>query len=197
MSDKYYESEHYGKMVDDLSIAMGHHLQPEKQARLAEIEARLEARLELEAATTEPARPPEAVSEVEGLSVAEAASAYGLSTSSVRRLLSSGKLTAPKVPSPKGMEYRIAPASMEALGYKAKRTLSGVVVTEARANLEAEQLTARVKELEAALGLERVRREAKEREAELLEQSLTDLRAVIEKLPKALESGKRARWWRK
>ena len=86
---------------------------------------------------------------------------------------------------------------MEALGYKAKRTLSGVVVTEARANLEAEQLTARVKELEAALDLERVRREAKEREAELLEQSLTDLRAVIEKLPKALESGKRARWWRK
>ena len=156
-----------------------------------------DAPLELEAATTEPARPPEAVSEVEGLSDAEAASAYGLSTSSVRRLLTSGKLTAPKVPSPKGMEYRIAPASMEALGYKAKRTLSGVVVTEARANLEAEQLAARVKELEAALDLERVRREAKEREAELLEQSLTDLRAVIEKLPKALESGKRARWWRK
>lgn len=153
--------------------------------------------LELEASTTEPARPPEPASEVEGLTVAEAASAYGLSTSSVRRLLSSGKLTAPKVPSPKGMEYRIAPGSMEALGYKARRTLSGVVVTEARANLEAEQLTARVKELEAALDLERVRREAKEREAELLEQSLTDLRAVIEKLPKALESGKRARWWRK
>jgi len=160
-----------------------------------------DAPLELEASTTEAARPPEAVSEVEGLSVAEAASAYGLSTSSVRRLLTSGKLTAPKVPSPKGMEYRIAPASMEALGYKAKRTLSGVVVTEARANLEAEQLTARVKELEAALALERVRREAAEKEALDLRDSLTSERANNELLrgllPKELGSGKRARWWRK
>lgn len=158
--------------------------------------------LELETVTSEPARTPEPSEAVEGLTIAEAASAYGLSVSSIRRLLkgtkdSPPKLTAPKVPSPKGMEYRISPASLEALGYKAKRTLSGVVVTEARANLEAENLSARVKELEALLDLERVRREAKEREAALLEQSLTDLRAVIEKLPKALESGKRARWWHK
>jgi excisionase family DNA binding protein len=160
-----------------------------------------DAPLELEAATTEPARPPEAGSEVEGLTVAEAASAYGLSTSSVRRLLSSGKLTAPKVPSPKGMEYRIAPASMEALGYKAKRTLSGVVVTEARANLELEQEITAHTETKRTLELEQVRREAAEKEASDLRESLASERANNEVLraliPKELESGKRARWWRK
>ena len=160
-----------------------------------------DAPLELEAATTEPARPPEAGSEVEGLTVAEAASAYGLSTSSVRRLLSSGKLTAPKVPSPKGMEYRIEPASMEALGYKAKRTLSGVVVTEARANLELEQEITAHTETKRTLELEQVRREAAEKEVSDLRESLASERANNEVLraliPKELESGKRARWWRK
>ena len=34
--------EDYGKMVSALETAMGFHLQPEKVARLAEIEARLE-----------------------------------------------------------------------------------------------------------------------------------------------------------
>lgn len=90
---------------------------------------------------------------------------------------------------------------MEALGYKAKRTLSGVVVTEARANLELEQEITAHTETKRTLELEQVRREAAEKEVSDLRESLASERANNEVLraliPKELESGKRARWWRK
>jgi transposase len=43
--------------------------------------------LELEAVTSEPARVSEPTAEVEGLTIQEAASAYGLSESTIRRLI--------------------------------------------------------------------------------------------------------------
>ena len=149
------------------------------------------APLELEAATEE-TRPPEAGTAVEGLTVAEAAAAYGLSVSTVRRLLSTGKLPgAAKVPGPKGSEYRIPPEALEGLGYRAKETRAGAVLTAARANLEAEELARRVTELEASLELERVLRQSAESRATDLEANLADLRTALAKLPAAIEAPKR------
>ena len=159
--------------------------------------------LELEAKTSEPSRTPEAAAEVEGLTVQEAASAYGLSESTVRRLVAPGKgktpkVAAAKVTGPKGVEYRIPPAALEALGYKVKVTQSGAVLTAARANLEAETLAAKVRDLESTLEVERIRREAAEQRSADLTQSLADLREVIAKLPKALEApAPRRRWFGK
>lgn len=152
--------------------------------------------LELEASTTEPARPLEHTGSVEGLSVAEAATAFGLSVSTIRRLLKEGKVAgAAKVPGPKGSEYRLPPGSMEALGYKVKATLGGAMLTTARASLEAEELAAKVASLEASLELERVRRQAAEDKAETLSASLDDLRTALSKLPPALEYPRRRRWF--
>jgi len=156
--------------------------------------------LELEAKTSEPARTPEPAAEVEGLTVQEAASAYGLSESTVRRLVAPGKgktpkVSAAKVTGPKGVEYRIPPAALEALGYKVKVTQSGAVLTAARANLEAETLAVKVRELESSLEVEKIRREAAEQRSADLTQSLSDLREVIAKLPKALEPVKTKRRW--
>lgn len=148
--------------------------------------------LELEASTSEPART-QSSPEVEGLSVTDAASAYGVSVSTLRRLLKSGKLAGAMVPGPKGSEYRVRGSDLEALGYRARGTVSGAVLTAARAGAEVESLSAKVSELEARLDLERVRREAAEREAEVLSQSLEDLRLVISKLPAALPEGARKR----
>jgi hypothetical protein len=156
--------------------------------------------LELEAVTSEPARVTEPTTEVEGLTIQEAASAYGLSESTVRRLIKGKppKVNAVKVPGPKGIEYRIPPNSLEVLGYKVKVTQSGAVLTAARANLEAESLATKVRDLESTLEVERIRREAAEQRSVDLEQSLSDLREVIAKLPKALEpAAPRRRWFKK
>lgn len=156
--------------------------------------------LELEATTSEPTRTVEPATEVEGLTIQEAASAYGISESTVRRLIKGKppKVNAVKVPGAKGVEYRISPNALEALGYKVKVTQSGAVLTAARANLEAETLAAKVRDLQSSLEVEQIRREAAERRSADLEQSLSDLREVIAKLPKALEPpAPRRRWFRK
>ena len=161
--------------------------------------------LELEAVTSSPARSPEPSEAVEGLTIAEAASAYGLSVSSVRRKLKAGELPgAVKVPGPKGEEYRIPPAALEALGYKAKATQAGAVLTAARAGLEVEQLSDKVKELEALLDLEKLKRELAEERVRLKDQQISDLRdfsaslrAALDKLPAAIEGPKRKRFFRK
>lgn len=154
--------------------------------------------LELETTTTEPTRPPEPLAIVEGLSTAEAATAYGLSVSTVRRLISKGKLTGiVKVSTAKGVEYRIPPASLEALGYTAKATQSGALLNAARANLEAEQLAAKVSSLEATLALEVVRRESAETELVAVRENLNDLREALAKLPKVLEAPKRRGFFRR
>jgi excisionase family DNA binding protein len=153
---------------------------------------------EIASRSTEASRPPETVETIEGLTIAEAASAFGLSVSSIRRLLKAGKLKgAAKIPGAKGSEYRIPPASLEALGYKAKATQSGAVLTAARANLEAEQLTAKVAELQASLELERVRRESAEKELQAVSANLNDLREVIAKLPPAIEPPQKRKLFRR
>jgi chromosome segregation ATPase len=79
-----------------------------------------------------------------------------------------------------------------------KVTQSGAVLTAARANLEAESLATKVRDLESTLEVERIRREAAEQRSADLEQSLVDLREVIAKLPKALEPAvPRRRWFKK
>lgn len=159
--------------------------------------------LAIEATTSTPSRTIEPGQEVEGLTIQEAAAAYGLSSTTIRRLIAPGKGKAPKlsalkVPGPKGVEYRIQPAALEVLGYKAKATQSGAILTAARANLEAETLAAKVRDLESTLEVERIRREAAEQRSEDLTQSLADLREVIAKLPKALEApAPRRRWFGK
>jgi AraC-like DNA-binding protein len=161
--------------------------------------------LELEATTSEPARTLEPSELVEGLSIADTASAYGLSVSTLRRLLKAGKVEgAVKVPGPKGIEYRIPPGSLEALGYKAKETRAGAVLTAARAGAEAEQLAARVRELEALLQLEAARREIAEEVSRLKDQQIADLRTftrslteALDKLPRALEPSQRRRLFRR
>lgn len=151
--------------------------------------------LELEASTGAQERPSEASTSVEGLTVAEAATAFGISVSTIRRLLREGKVAgAAKVPGPKGSEYRLPPGSLEALGYRVKETLGGAMLTTARASLEAEELAAKVAGLEASLELERVRRQAAEEKAEALAANLDDLRTALAKLPAALEAPKRRRW---
>jgi excisionase family DNA binding protein len=149
--------------------------------------------LELPEAATPSPRPIEPPSvTVEGLTVAEAATAYGLSVSTVRRLLNKNRISgAAKITGVKGVEYRIPPEALEALGYSRKETLSGAVLTAAQANLEAEQYAAKVRELEALLELERARREVTEVRAQLLQQNLDDLRDLIAKLPPMLEAPKR------
>ena len=154
--------------------------------------------------TTEPARPVEASEAVEGLTITDAASAYGVSVSTLRRLIvgtkknPTPKVPSVKVPGPKGVEYRIPPGALEALGYRLKETRAAEVVKGARAGLEAESLEARVRELEANLELERALREAATTEAELLRGNLEDLRAALAKLPPALPPVEpRRRWWRK
>lgn len=161
--------------------------------------------LELPEASTTPARPPESAESVEGLTIAEAAAAFGISVTSVRRLLSKGKLAgAAKIPGPKGVTYRIPSAAFEALGYTPKETQSGALLTAARANLEAEELSRKVKELEATLELERLKRELSEERERLKDQQIEDLRnfseslrTALEKLPSALEAPKRRGIFRK
>ena len=161
--------------------------------------------------TSAPARPLEASGDVEGLSITEAASAYGVSVSTLRRRITAGDIVgASLVPGPKGQEYRVPPASLEALGYKAKETRAAEAVKAARAGLEAEALEAKVRDLETALEVERLRREAAEGKAEALEGNVSDLRtnnatlqaALTEALSKipALPPGppaKPRRWWHK
>ena len=89
--------------------------------------------------TSTPARPvSESATEVEGLTIAEAASAYGVSVSNIRRLIKPHKGEPPKVaaalvPSPKGATFRILPGEMEKLGYKVKTTQAGAILTAATA----------------------------------------------------------------
>ena len=152
----------------------------------------------LEASTSEPARPPMPSDSVEGLTLSDASAAYGLSVSSLRRLLKAGKLIgASKVAGPKGSEYRIPGAALEALGYRPRQSQAGALLTASRASLETEQLSSRVRELEASLETERALRSSAEREAELLRANLEDLRVALSKLPPMLEAAPRSRWWRK
>ena len=179
----FQDSSSYGMSTGDYSEATHEHSPP----------------LELPASTTPPARVPASGETIEGLTIAEAATAYGLSVSSIRRLLKAGKIPgAAKIPGPKGIEYRIPPASLESLGYSPKATQSGAILTAARASLESEELARQVAELKASLALEKVKRELAEERERLKEQQITDLRnfaetlkTALEKLPAAIEGPKR------
>jgi hypothetical protein len=159
--------------------------------------------LELEVSTTEPARPVEQnEATVEGLSLTEAASAYGVSLKTVQRRAQAGELIgAVKVPGAKGVSWVVPLGAMEKLGYKLKETKAAATVRAQRSEAGNEQLAARVQELEALLELERVMHEATKKEALDLRESLSSERATVEVLralvPKELESGKHKRWWRK
>ena len=63
--------------------------------------------LMIEAMTSEPERTQAPSSAVDGLTITEAAAAYGISVSTLRRRLKAGEIVgAAKVTGPKGQEYR-------------------------------------------------------------------------------------------
>jgi len=155
--------------------------------------------LELEAATSTPARPSEPSSEVAGLTLTEATATYAVSMSTLRRAIREGRVAgAVLVPGPKGQEYRIPGEALEAAGYRARPGVSTERVRAGRAEAESETLTSRVTELEAALEVERTLRESAESRAELLAANLDDLRTALAKLPSALPAGEKPRrWWKR
>ena len=72
--------------------------------------------LMIEAMTSEPERTQAPSSAVDGLTITEAAAAYGISVSTLRRRLKAGEIVgAAKVTGPKGQEYRVPPEALEAL----------------------------------------------------------------------------------
>jgi hypothetical protein len=161
-------------------------------------EAATSAPLALPAAgqSEEPARTDEPT-QVEGVTVEEAVTLFYVSLSTLRRRLQKGEVPgAVLAPGPKGQAWRIPPASLEGLGYKAKQVRE-VEVKAAQVSAEAENLEAQVRDLKAALDVERVLRESAQKEAELLRTNLEDLRTALAKLPAALPPGKPSRWWRR
>lgn len=144
-------------------------------------------------------------SEVEGLTIAEAATAYGVSVSNIRRLIKpnpkSGeppKVAAALVPSPKGATFRILPGEMEKLGYKVKTTQAGAILSAATAAAESETLSKKVQDLESRLEVNELLLAAKSRELELVTTHLDDLRDALSKMPKAIEQVSRPpKWWRR
>lgn len=138
-----------------------------------------------------------------GLTLAETATAYGVSISTLRRLLAKDKrgnppkLRGTKVSIPTGREYRILPADMEALGYTARHTVGGLVVTTARANLEAELLAAKVRDLEGSLQVNAALLIAKTEQIELLQQNNQDLRDAVASLAILTAPTPKRHWWRK
>lgn len=148
-----------------------------------------------------PARPvSESGLDVEGLTIPEAASAYGLSVSSIRRLIKPHKGEPPKVaaalvPSPKGATFRILPGEMEKLGYKVKMTQAGAILTAATAAAESETLSKKVTDLESRLQVSENLLASKNKELELVTTHLNDLRDALAKMPKAIETAPKKRWW--
>ena len=155
--------------------------------------------------TSIPARPvSESGLDVEGLTIPEAASAYGLSVSSIRRLIKPHKGEPPKVaaalvPSPKGATFRILPGEMEKLGYKVKMTQAGAILTAATAAAESETLSKKVTDLESRLQVSEMLLASKNKELELVTTHLNDLRDALAKMPKALEveSTRPPKWYRR
>lgn len=156
--------------------------------------------------TSTPARPlSESLMDVEGLTIVEAASAYGVSVSNIRRLIKPGKegeppkVAAALVPSPKGATYRILPGEMERLGYKVKTTQAGAILTAATAAAESETLTKKVQDLESRLQVSEILLASKSKELELVTAHLDDLRDALAKMPKAIEaeSTRPPKWYRR
>lgn len=111
------------------------------------------------------------------LGVAEAAAAYGTSVSTIRRLLTAGKLPgARRVPGPKGAEYRIPAAAMEALGYSPVPGGPATVRT-AQAESELERLTHELEQAQAELERLRIDAHHSDERARLLAASVGDLRS--------------------
>ena len=86
---------------------------------------------------------------------------------------------------------------MEALGYTARHTVGGLVVTTARANLEAELLTAKVRDLEGSLQVNAALLIAKTEQIELLQQNNQDLRDAVASLAILAAPTPKRHWWRK
>ena len=155
--------------------------------------------LMIEATTSEPDRTLGYVSiAVEGLTITEAAAAYGISVSTLRRRLKAGEIVgAAKVTGPKGQEYRVPPAALELLGYTALESRAGVTVKAAKATLEAEQLLIEVKELRARDELRQTQLAMIEQERDLLRASVEDLRGALASVQIALGAPTKKHWWRR
>ncbi len=143
--------------------------------------------------------------DVKGLTIAEAASAYGVSTSNIRRLIKPGKkgeppkVAAALVPSPKGATFRILPGEMEKVGYEIKTTQAGAILTAATMAAESEALAKKVQDLETRLEVSEILLASKNKELELITAHLDTLREALAKMPKAIEaeSSRPPKWYRR
>ncbi len=124
--------------------------------------------------------------------IAEVCALFGVSDSTVRRGITSGRIEATQRATERGNAWVITEAAMTAAGY-AKTALRAPERTEvATANLEADTIRREKVEAEHALELARVRAEYLERENARLLQEVTEvrdnLRKALDRIPLALPS---------
>lgn len=129
------------------------------------------------------------------VTIREAADLFGISADTVRRLIKAEQrkagsgLAAVKRPSKRGDEYALAPADLEALGYK---RLIGPAerVEEARRDLVAEEAASKVAAAQARAEVAALRAEFLERENARLSAQLSEtsenLRQALARIPLAL-----------
>lgn len=124
--------------------------------------------------------------------IAEVCALFGVSDSTVRRGITSGRIAATQRMTERGNAWVISEAAMSAAGY-VKTALNAPARTEvATANLEADTVRREKVEAEHALALARVRSDFLERENARLLQEVTEvrdnLRKALDRIPLALPS---------
>jgi predicted transcriptional regulator len=133
------------------------------------------------------------------MTIREAAAAYGVSPDTIRRDIKAEQqqagtgLKAVMRPSKRGDEYALAPADLEARGYKRQQS-AGERVEEARRDLQAEEMAKELAKAQGRAEVAALRAEYAEKRAADLERQLTEttanLRLALERVPLALPPGK-------
>ena len=125
----------------------------------------------------------------EALSIGKAAATYGLSTSTLRRLIKRKQLKAELRKGEKGQEYYFLASDLEALGYS-KPESRAEVVQASRTTLELETSHAELAALRARIELLEAQKEGLSKEAALLRETLAEttenLRKAMDRIPLAL-----------
>lgn len=167
---------------------------------------------ELTTSTTDPRRPPAPPETPEAVSIVEAVAGWEVARRTLRRRLADGDVDgAYKVPGPKGAEWRIPPAALDALGYR-RRTPDAPPApptppptldptpAERLADKLADLLDGERKALAAARQDWATAREEAARhkaEADVLREQLEKAEARAEKLAADLDAARTPRRWRK
>jgi hypothetical protein len=138
--------------------------------------------LELEASTSEPARP--ARPPVSGdLTVKQAVNGWDVSEATLRRRLAAGELAgAHQVPGPKGLEWRIPEAALQSAGLQYRSDEADTVVA-ARLQTELQDLKQQNAGLVAELAGARHQLELLRLQVELTSATVDDLRLALRRIP--------------